>query len=181
MGGSPKSRKTWVRAIEAVLVVFLFLAIIELILIYRRPTAAPPEVRLIEKNVETLVVKLPPGASTNRAILDIAQPSTNSTKKQEIVIIQRSSPPLLAFENIRRGLGLLPPAPPDVVMAYRRNEKQKEVPFTQAGQTNRMTELMVTNVTRESVVISSTLEGKSPVENGTKSPAGDPFRISLPR
>lgn len=181
MAGARENRKPWIRAVEAVLAIFLLLAIAELILIHQRPHTAPPEVRLIEKTVETVVVKLPPGASTNSAVLHTSQPMSSKPRPQEIVTIQRTSPPLLAFENIRRALGLLGPAQPDVVMAYRRNESQREIPFTQPGQTNRVTEMMVTNVTQESAVVSATTANKPDSGDRPKTPTGDPFRISLPR
>ncbi len=133
MAGKADSKtKKIVRAAEVLLALFLLLAIIELLLIRRSPQAGLPEVRLIERTVDMVVVTLPPGATTNANILNAT--GTNQSpviprNRPETVTITRSVPPVLAFENVRRFLGLLGPAQPDTIMAYRRHERQQTVEF----------------------------------------------------
>jgi len=177
--------KMALRGLELLLAIGLLLAIIELVLIQRSSHVLRPQVKLVERTEETLVVKLPPGATTNANALKspaASQPATRPPNQPETVTITRTVPPLLAFENLRRFLGLLGPAKPETVMAYRRNETEHTINIPgNSSQAKQQALVPPTNTLGAGTIITPPDTTAPPSADRAKPAIGDPFRISLPQ
>lgn len=173
--------KLVLRGLELLLAIGLFLAIIELVLIQRSAQVLRPQVKLVERTEETLVVKLPPGTTTNANILTVPA-GTRPPNRPETVTITRTVPPLLAFENLRRLLGLLGPAQPETVMAYRRNVTEHTIKIPgNPSQTKQQITVPPTNTLGAGTFVPPS-DNTPPASSDRAKPAiGDPFRISLPQ
>jgi hypothetical protein len=171
-----KTRKA-LHVCEVLLALALLLAIVELLLIQRSAHTKLPEVHLVERSHETLVVQLPPGTTTNAQVTAQSAPA----RRPETVSIVRTIPPVLAFENIRRLLGLLGPAPSETVTAYRHTEKQTTVDFPGAEASAKKPQTAPpTNALGAQVVMLTPTSPKATSAERARSPEGDTFRISLP-
>jgi len=170
------------RALEILLAVGLLLAILELVLIQRSAHVVLPQVKLVERTDETLVVTLPAGASTNASVLTAPAAARLHSNQPETVTIVRSVPPLLAFENLRRLLGLLGPAQPETIMAYRRNETEHTVNLT-GNQAQAKQRILIPPTNTLGAGAATDPSGKPVAAGGEKAKPslGDPFRISLPQ
>lgn len=174
--------KLGLRVVEIIIALILLLAIFELLLTYRNSThGVQPQVKLIEHTEEIVIIKLPPNSTTNAP--GTTKVPNNTASQPQVVAIKRQTPPLLSFVQVRRWLGLLPPAPPETVTAYRRNERVKTVEFP--GTKPLLTKEPVS--TTSSAVSGTGASGTPPTPPPT-APAvqpdakgGDPFRISLPQ
>lgn len=170
------------RGLEILLAIGLLLAIVELVLIHRSSHVVLPQIKLVERTEETLVVKLPAGASTNASVLTAPASARPRSNQPETVTIVRTVPPLLAFEHLRRLFGLLGPAPAETIMAYRRNEAVHTVILSgNQAQAKQRILMPPTNTLGAGTVVNPPVNTGTAANEKPKPTVGDPFRISLPQ
>lgn len=175
-------RRKSILILEWLLALALLTTLVELVLIYHHSSDPLPEVRLVER---TEVTVLPP-TRIKVAAPDGSAGTTSQTASPatfEIPARKRNIPPLLAFENIRRLLGLLGPednSPEIYTLTHKRTERTVAMDDETSPASPKDDEKRMLNGSNAVALAASQTNFIPAVSSRTPASSGRPFRISLP-